>query len=1340
MPRPLNDSSYLYGLHDPGGESILAERNTFGWILFTEKLGSDPGNHSGHDYSSWANRGFGIIARLNNGYSPEGTIPNSSRYAPFAQRCANFAASSAGCHIWIIGNEPNLPVERPGVSFDGSGNPTTSGEVIVPGMYADCYQRCRVAIKNVPGHQADQVIAAGIGPWNNQTAYPGNPQGDWVTYLADVLKTIGAGNCDGIAIHAYTHGRDPSLVYSDTFMQPPFEHRHYDFRCYQDFMGAIPRDMRALPVYLTETDQGEPWLNQNVGWVQRVYGEIDWWNRQPCHQTIRAVILYRWQKDDQWAIDGKAGVIEDLRQAMAYGYAWPVTPPPPVYGADFLSQNTPSQMDAGHTVQVTLVWRNSACKPWNRDQVQAGYHWLNGSGQPVIPAPEPAIRTPLPRTVQPDETVQIQAGVAAPGDAGAYRLQWDLVEGNDGWFAAMKASKPASVEVNVQQPDVSQQIAQLKAQVAQLQAQTSQLQAQNSLLQTQNSLLQGQVSQLQAQIVQLQAEIANLQAKESGGNPPPPPITDITLQLPRDPAGFAKRSAQNVKYIVINHTAVRPEVGAAAVARAQRARWPGIVSQYYITGDGQIQQTEPLDEAVSQDLAWFYNGINIYVAGNFNETVPVPAQLSALSQLVAWLMAKYGLDASALRGASEFVATQSPGIQWMTGWRWKDMLLQQVRAILGKQTGSRAQPSAEQPQPGQPQAAEQNAPGVEQQAQPARLASEPEPPAQAESRAGLGASGVATGLRSQVSETQYRMDLPGVEIVGFEDGETPALSRDVAPPAILAVQPLAAPPVTDVSQRLPHDDGALKSRPADQIRFLVINHTAVDANIGVERVAAAHQKRWGAILYEYFIGPDGAILQTGPVEAVVDLSQPWIAQAINIGLAGNFNDNVPPQAQIDAAARLSAWLMQEYHIPADRIKGASEFIATQSPGLQWSQGKAWKNTLLDGIARVQNSGTAELAASDVARLQASLLAAQNSLAALSGERDQLRTQAGASAEEKNKLMQQVQALTGNQNGLAQQIQSLTGDNKNLGAQLPAAQQQVSDLQARVQTLHAGPGQPATPARVARPAIQDITDQLPKHPTARYDTRTLNSISHLAIHHSAAPANVAPASIAAYHVSQGWPGIGYHFLVEADGTIYQVNRLETIAYNVYNNNRYLVGICTAGNFNDVIPTPLQIERLGDLVAWLMQELKIPIEMVLGHKEYPENATACPGNQWQAGQNWRDLLRARVRTVQAAAAGCASVRHYLLFWQNAADWARDDWNGAINYIARFHPSAGFSPEDARSARYLTIVGGPLGVSPQVEQDLSAAGCKVERIGGDSPAETKQMLDDLAAAGKEFKTFDA
>jgi hypothetical protein len=52
--------------------------------------------------------------RLNNGYTPNGTIPHSGQYTDFAQRCANFVRSSAGARIWIIGNETNMIVERSG--------------------------------------------------------------------------------------------------------------------------------------------------------------------------------------------------------------------------------------------------------------------------------------------------------------------------------------------------------------------------------------------------------------------------------------------------------------------------------------------------------------------------------------------------------------------------------------------------------------------------------------------------------------------------------------------------------------------------------------------------------------------------------------------------------------------------------------------------------------------------------------------------------------------------------------------------------------------------------------------------------------------------------------------------------------------------------------------------------------------------------------------------------------------------------------------------------------------------------------------------------------------------
>ena len=50
MPRPLFDSEFIFGLHDPGGEQNMADMGRKGWILFTEELGADPNNTSGRDY------------------------------------------------------------------------------------------------------------------------------------------------------------------------------------------------------------------------------------------------------------------------------------------------------------------------------------------------------------------------------------------------------------------------------------------------------------------------------------------------------------------------------------------------------------------------------------------------------------------------------------------------------------------------------------------------------------------------------------------------------------------------------------------------------------------------------------------------------------------------------------------------------------------------------------------------------------------------------------------------------------------------------------------------------------------------------------------------------------------------------------------------------------------------------------------------------------------------------------------------------------------------------------------------------------------------------------------
>lgn len=362
MPRPLNDSTYLYGLHDPGGEQHMLQGGVPGWILVTVAIGHNPNdNGPGDDTRFWANyrpladQDLGLIVRLNNGYAPNGTLPFERNYDDFARRCANFVRISQGCHLWQIGNETNHPIEWPGAEWNWDVapprpvSPDKEGEKITPQRYAACYRKVRAAIKALPGRQNDQVLVAAPAPWNNLTNYPENPHGDWVRYLADILGLLGPGNCDGVTIHSYTHGDDPALLTSDVKVSDGrFANRHWHFRAYQDFMRAIPENMRHLPVYLTESNQGDnAWADRNAGWVREAYKEIDRWN-QTGAQQIRSLILYRYPRvgNDRWWIEGKNGVISDFRQSMPFRYQWQEQVGPDVAALQARTNSLKSQFDA----------------------------------------------------------------------------------------------------------------------------------------------------------------------------------------------------------------------------------------------------------------------------------------------------------------------------------------------------------------------------------------------------------------------------------------------------------------------------------------------------------------------------------------------------------------------------------------------------------------------------------------------------------------------------------------------------------------------------------------------------------------------------------------------------------------------------------------------------------------------------------------------------------------------------------------------------------------------------------------------------------------------------------
>ncbi len=113
-------------------------------------------------------------------------------------------------------------------------------------------------------------------------------------------------------------------------------------------------------------------------------------------------------------------------------------------------------------------------------------------------------------------------------------------------------------------------------------------------------------------------------------------------------------------------------------------------------------------------------------------------------------------------------------------------------------------------------------------------------------------------------------------------------------------------------------------------------------------------------------------------------------------------------------------------------------------------------------------------------------------------------------------------------------------------------------------------------------------------------------NYILVHH-AAGSNLSPDDIHKIHLGNGWAGIGYHFYVRKDGTIYRGRPIESTGSHVSNYNSQCLGVCFEGNFEKEQMPTAQLNAGKELIAYLKGVY--PNALVRRHKDL--NATACPG---------------------------------------------------------------------------------------------------------------------------------
>ncbi len=130
--------------------------------------------------------------------------------------------------------------------------------------------------------------------------------------------------------------------------------------------------------------------------------------------------------------------------------------------------------------------------------------------------------------------------------------------------------------------------------------------------------------------------------------------------------------------------------------------------------------------------------------------------------------------------------------------------------------------------------------------------------------------------------------------------------------------------------------------------------------------------------------------------------------------------------------------------------------------------------------------------------------------------------------------------------------------------------------------------------------------------------TNHTIERMTVHHTAALLDTnrnAPARARAhqrFHIDgRGWADLAYHFLVDANGNVYEgrpVTAVGDTGTNYDPTGHFLV--CAEGDFDRQSIPAAQVAAVADVLAWGATQFGVDPSTIRGHRDWA--STSCPGD--------------------------------------------------------------------------------------------------------------------------------